>query len=80
MKAKNQQLDFENAELSQKNSKNQADMQDLNQRLARILRQKEKEVGKCTLEEWERERSKLKEELENCQVKVRRNTISWLTV
>ncbi|CAM4593203.1 unnamed protein product [Caretta caretta] len=69
LKAKNQQLDFENAELSQKNSKNQADMQDLNQRLARILRQKEKEVGKCTLEEWERERSKLKEELENCQVK-----------
>ncbi|XP_038261980.1 ninein isoform X15 [Dermochelys coriacea] len=69
LKARNQQLDFENAELSQKNSKNQADMQDLNQRLARILRQKEKEVGKCTLEEWERERSKLKEELENCQVK-----------
>ncbi|KAH1171130.1 ninein isoform X1 [Mauremys mutica] len=69
LKARNQQLDFENAELSQKNSKNQADVQDLNQRLARILRQKEKEVGKCTLEEWERERSKLKEELENCQVK-----------
>uniref|UniRef100_A0A674I570 Ninein n=1 Tax=Terrapene triunguis TaxID=2587831 RepID=A0A674I570_9SAUR len=69
LKARNQQLDFENAELSQKNSKNQADVQDLNQRLARILRQKEKEVGKCTLEESERERSKLKEELENCQVK-----------
>ncbi|KAM9147454.1 ninein isoform 2-T2 [Pangshura tecta] len=69
LKARNQQLDFENAELSQKNSKNQADVQDLNQRLARILRQKEKEVGKCTLEEWERERSMLKEDLENCQVK-----------
>ncbi|XP_065259079.1 ninein isoform X1 [Emys orbicularis] len=69
LKARNQQLDFENAELSQKNSKNQADVQDLNQRLARLLRQKEKEVGKCTLEELERERSKLKEELENCQVK-----------
>ncbi|XP_067410852.1 ninein isoform X1 [Emydura macquarii macquarii] len=66
LKIRNQQLDFENAELSQKNSKNQADVQDLNQRLARILR--EKEVGKCTLEEWERERSKLKEELENCNV------------
>ncbi|XP_030418711.1 ninein isoform X10 [Gopherus evgoodei] len=69
LKDRNQQLDFENAELSQKNSKNQADVQDLNQRLARILRQKEKEVGKCTLEEWEKERSKLKEELEKCQVK-----------
>ncbi|XP_050810547.1 ninein isoform X7 [Gopherus flavomarginatus] len=69
LKDRNQQLDFENVELSQKNSKNQADVQDLNQRLARILRQKEKEVGKCTLEEWERERWKLKEELENCQVK-----------
>uniref|UniRef100_A0A8C8SFT3 Ninein n=1 Tax=Pelusios castaneus TaxID=367368 RepID=A0A8C8SFT3_9SAUR len=65
LKTRNQQLDFENAELSQKNSKNQADVQD---RLARILRQKDKEAGKCALEEWERERSKLKEELENCKV------------
>lgn len=70
MKARNQQLEFESAELRQKNSKNQVDVQDLNQRLARMLKQKEKEAGKCTLEEWERERSKLKEELENCKVKV----------
>ncbi|XP_025059275.1 ninein isoform X4 [Alligator sinensis] len=69
MKARNQQLEFESAELRQKNSKNQVDVQDLNQRLARLLKQKEKEAGKCTLEEWERERSKLKEELENCKVK-----------
>uniref|UniRef100_A0A8D0GG75 Ninein n=1 Tax=Sphenodon punctatus TaxID=8508 RepID=A0A8D0GG75_SPHPU len=69
LKARNQQLEFENAELSQKNSKNQADVQDLNQRLGRMLRQREKEAGKCTLEEWEREKSRLKEELENCKVK-----------
>uniref|UniRef100_A0A7M4FP42 Ninein n=1 Tax=Crocodylus porosus TaxID=8502 RepID=A0A7M4FP42_CROPO len=69
LKARNQQLEFESAELRQKNSKNQVDVQDLNQRLARLLKQKEKEAGKCTLEEWERERSKLKEELENCKVK-----------
>ncbi|XP_075782287.1 ninein isoform X2 [Pelodiscus sinensis] len=69
LKTRNQQLEFENAELSQKNSKNQADVQDLNQRLARLLRQKEKDVGTCTEEEWEGERSKLKEEQENSQVK-----------
>ncbi|XP_074852293.1 ninein isoform X3 [Carettochelys insculpta] len=69
LKSRNQQLDFENTELSQKNLKNQAEIQDLGQRLARLLRQKEKEMGKCTAEEWERERSKLKEELDNCKVK-----------
>ncbi|XP_009979226.1 PREDICTED: ninein, partial [Tauraco erythrolophus] len=69
LKTRNQQLDSENTELSQRNSKNQADVQDLNQQLARVLKQKEREVGKCTLEEWEKERLVLKEELENSKVK-----------
>ncbi|NWH44330.1 NIN protein, partial [Fregata magnificens] len=69
LKTRNQQLDSENTELSQRNSKNQADVQDLNQQLARVLKQKEREAGKCTLEEWEKERLILKEELENSKVK-----------
>uniref|UniRef100_A0A8C3KTM7 Ninein n=1 Tax=Calidris pygmaea TaxID=425635 RepID=A0A8C3KTM7_9CHAR len=69
LKTRNQQLDSENTELSQRNSKNQADVQDLNQQLARVLKQKETEGGKCTLEEWEKERLVLKEELETSKVK-----------
>ncbi|XP_074960470.1 ninein isoform X3 [Phalacrocorax aristotelis] len=69
LKTRNQELDSENTELSQRNSKSQADVQDLNQQLARVLKQKEREVGKCTLEEWEKERLVLKEELENSKVK-----------
>uniref|UniRef100_A0A8B9FE90 Ninein n=1 Tax=Amazona collaria TaxID=241587 RepID=A0A8B9FE90_9PSIT len=69
LKTRNQQLDSENTELSQRNSKNQADVQDLNQQLARVLKQKEREEGKYTLEEWEKERLVLKEELENSKVK-----------
>uniref|UniRef100_A0A8C5IUG5 Ninein n=1 Tax=Junco hyemalis TaxID=40217 RepID=A0A8C5IUG5_JUNHY len=68
LKTRNQQLDSENTELSQRNSKNQADVQDLNQQLARVLKQKEREEGKCTLEEWEKERLLLKEELENSKI------------
>ncbi|XP_032043562.1 ninein isoform X6 [Aythya fuligula] len=68
LKTRNQQLDSENTELSQRNSKSQADVQDLNQQLARVLKQKEREAGKCTLEEWEKERLVLKEELENSKV------------
>ncbi|XP_016154319.1 PREDICTED: ninein isoform X2 [Ficedula albicollis] len=68
LKTRNQQLDSENTELSQRNSKNQADVQDLNQQLAKMLEQKEREEGKCTLEEWEKERLLLKEELENSKI------------
>ncbi|XP_063255789.1 ninein isoform X2 [Prinia subflava] len=68
LKTRNQQLDSENTELSQRNSKTQADVQDLNQQLARVLEQKEREEGKCTLEEWEKERLLLKEELENSKI------------
>uniref|UniRef100_A0A8C4UXE3 Ninein n=1 Tax=Falco tinnunculus TaxID=100819 RepID=A0A8C4UXE3_FALTI len=79
LKTRNQQLDSENTELSQRNSKNQADVQDLNQQLARVLKQKEREAGKCTLEEWEKERLVLKEELENSKVKSS-NMVSSLEV
>ncbi|OWK53183.1 Ninein [Lonchura striata] len=72
LKTRNQQLDSENTELSQRNSKNQADVQDLNQQLARVLKQKEREEGKCTLEEWEKERLLLKEELENSKIELPR--------
>ncbi|XP_037359207.1 ninein isoform X1 [Talpa occidentalis] len=67
LKTKNKQLDLENIELSQKNSQNQKELQELNQRLAEMLCQKE-EPGHSTFEEWEQEKSKLKEELEHCQV------------
>ncbi|NXH62982.1 NIN protein, partial [Rhabdornis inornatus] len=68
LKTRNQQLDSENTELSQRNSKSQADVQDLNQQLAKVLKQKEREEGKCTLEEWEKERLLLKEELEKSKI------------
>ncbi|XP_060030975.1 ninein isoform X9 [Erinaceus europaeus] len=68
LKTKNQQLDLANAELSQKNSQNQKELQELNQRLAEILCQKEEEPEHSTFEEWEQEKSNLKEELEHCQV------------
>ncbi|KAM9090725.1 ninein isoform 12-T13 [Megaptera novaeangliae] len=68
LKTKNQQLDLENMELSQKNSQNQKELQEVNQRLAEMLSQKDKEPGHSTCEEWEQEKSNLKEELEHCKV------------
>nr|XP_030710812.1 ninein isoform X18 [Globicephala melas] len=68
LKTKNQQLDLENMELSQKNSQNQQELQEVNQRLAEMLSQKDKEPGHSTCEEWEQEKSNLKEELEHCKV------------
>ncbi|KAF5925867.1 hypothetical protein HPG69_002318 [Diceros bicornis minor] len=67
LKTKNQQLDLENTELSQRNSQNQKELQDLNHRLTARLRQKDKEPGHSTLEEWEEEKSRLREELEHCK-------------
>ncbi|XP_048217725.1 ninein isoform X2 [Perognathus longimembris pacificus] len=64
LKIKNQQLDSENIELRQKNSQNQEELQDLNERLAELLCQKEEEPGESSFEEWERERADLKKELE----------------
>lgn len=68
LKTKNQQLDLENMELSQKNSQNQKELQELNQRLAEMLSQKDKEPGHSACEEWEQEKTNLKEELEHCKL------------
>ncbi|EPY74416.1 ninein isoform 1 [Camelus ferus] len=68
LKTKNQQLDLENTELSQQNSQNQKELQELNQRLAEMLCQKDEEPGQSTCEEWEQEKSNLKDELEHCKV------------
>ncbi|XP_066486247.1 ninein isoform X2 [Tiliqua scincoides] len=68
LKARNQQLELENAELGRKASSNQADAQDLNQRLLKLCWQREKEAGRCPREEWERESVRLKEELEHCKM------------
>lgn len=68
LKTKNQQLDLENMELSQKNSQNQKELQELNQCLAEMLSQKDKEPGHSACEEWEQEKTNLKEELEHCKL------------
>ncbi|KAL8168658.1 UNVERIFIED_CONTAM: hypothetical protein K2H54_009997, partial [Gekko kuhli] len=68
LKARNQQLEAENTVLGQNNSPSQADTEDLSQQLLRALRQRERESGKCVSEEWGREHSRLKEELENCKI------------
>nr|XP_033807425.1 ninein isoform X4 [Geotrypetes seraphini] len=69
LKARNQQLSSENAELCQKNIKNQDDVLDLNRRLMGIIQQKEKETGQAMTEEWEREKLRLREELESYKAK-----------
>ncbi|XP_030069791.1 ninein isoform X2 [Microcaecilia unicolor] len=69
LKARNQQLISENAELYQKNVKNQDDVQDLNRRLIGVMQQKEKEAGRAMTEEWEREKLRLREQLESCKAK-----------
>ncbi|XP_039185419.1 ninein isoform X2 [Crotalus tigris] len=68
LKARNQQLELENAELGHRNSPSRADIQDSNQQLMKTFRQKEKEAKKYMSEEWERENSQLKEELENSNI------------
>ena len=51
-------------------SQNQKELQELNQRLAEMLSQKDKEPGHSACEEWEQEKSNLKEELEHCKLQV----------
>ncbi|XP_031808784.1 ninein isoform X1 [Sarcophilus harrisii] len=70
LKAKSQHLDLENAELIQQNTQSEADLQYLQQYLAQIICQKEKEIGNSVLEEWGKESSKLKEEQDNCKAKI----------
>lgn len=63
-------MDLENIELSQKNSQNEKELQELNERLAEMLCQKDEEPGHSTFEEWKQEKSNLKEELEQCKAQV----------
>ncbi|MEE6492293.1 hypothetical protein FKM82_016541 [Ascaphus truei] len=70
LKARNQQLHSENAELCSKNTKNQANVQDLNRRLVAFLRQKEKKDSEKGVEERERERCQMKDELEDYRSKM----------
>lgn len=70
---------MENAELGHRNSPSRADIQDSNQQLMKTFRQKEKEARKYMSEEWERENSQLKEELENSKIQVQETTTSTRT-
>ena len=63
-------MDLENTELSQKNSQNRKELQELKQRLAEALCQKQKVPEHSTFGEWEEEKSNLKEELEHRKVQV----------
>ncbi|XP_072895925.1 ninein isoform X1 [Hemitrygon akajei] len=63
--SQNQQLDSENEDLCHKNSKNQADVLELKQRLAELIRQKEKKAG--NLQKQEDEKNYLMQENENNQ-------------
>ncbi|XP_053331697.1 ninein isoform X5 [Spea bombifrons] len=70
LKARNQQLDSENAELYLKNTKNQVDIQDMNRRLVTFLKQKDRKESAKGLEEWQKERCRLKDEIEVYRSKV----------
>lgn len=79
LKARNQQLELENAELGHRNSPNRADVQDSKQQFMKTFRQKEKEARKYMSEEWERENSQLKEELETSKIQVQEAAMSIRT-
>ncbi|XP_067319226.1 ninein isoform X2 [Anolis sagrei] len=68
LRARNHQLEVENAKLGRRSSPHLADTQDLNQQLRKVFHPREKEAGKCGPEEGGRERSQLKEELENYKI------------
>ncbi|XP_035236079.1 ninein isoform X3 [Anguilla anguilla] len=60
LRVQGQQLEQENELLSQKNTKNAADVQELNHRLSDMLRQRErKEAGRCPNQQGEPERDDL---------------------
>ncbi|XP_043930241.1 ninein [Protopterus annectens] len=71
LKAKNLQLEDENIQLCQKNSKNKSDVRDLSIRLAELLKQTEKkEMDKHQKNEaWEQERQRLMQEQEKSNAK-----------
>ncbi|CAH2328875.1 ninein isoform X1 [Pelobates cultripes] len=69
LKSKNQQLDSQNSELYIKNTKNQSDIHDLNNRLRALLKHKDKREARSN-EEWQREKNCLKDEIEGYRSKV----------
>ncbi|XP_018413864.1 PREDICTED: ninein [Nanorana parkeri] len=70
LKSRNEQLLSENEELFMKNSKNQENLQDLNCRLMMFLKQKERKDSAKGVEEWQKEKGQLKEEIEGYRSKV----------
>ncbi|XP_078090073.1 ninein isoform X2 [Mustelus asterias] len=64
LRSQNQQLDAENEDLCHRNSKNQADVLELKQRLAEIIHQKEKRAGNFQ-KEREQEKIHIMQEIEN---------------
>ncbi|XP_077322909.1 ninein isoform X2 [Lithobates pipiens] len=69
LKSRNEQLVLENQELFLKNSKNQENLQDLNCRLM-ILKQKDRKDSVKGLEEWQKEKCQMKEEIEGYRAKI----------
>ncbi|XP_067847740.1 ninein isoform X2 [Heptranchias perlo] len=67
LRSQNQQLDAENEDLCHKNSKNQADVLELKQRLTELIRQKEKRAGNLQ-KEWEQKKIHKMQEIENSQL------------
>ncbi|KAM5129022.1 ninein isoform 2-T2 [Mantella aurantiaca] len=70
LKSRNEQLLSENEELFSKNSKNQENLQDLNCRLMMFLKQKDRKDSAKGLEEWQKEKCQMKEEIEDYRAKI----------
>ncbi|XP_063804496.1 ninein isoform X3 [Pseudophryne corroboree] len=69
-KSRNDQLISEKEELYLKNSKNQEDLQDLNRRLMVFLKQKDRKDSAKGLEEWQKEKCQMSEEVEGYRSKI----------
>ncbi|KAG8449231.1 hypothetical protein GDO86_016051 [Hymenochirus boettgeri] len=78
LKAKEKQLETENAELGLKNTKNQVDLQDLNRRMMFFLKQRGRKDSAKGLDEWDAEKCQIKEELESYRSKAE-NSVSELS-
>ncbi|KAM9294319.1 ninein [Gastrophryne carolinensis] len=70
LKSRNEQLAAENEELFQKNTKNQEDLQDLNRRLVAFLKQKDRKDSTKGLEEWQKEKGQMGEEISGYRSKL----------
>nr|DBA14496.1 TPA: hypothetical protein GDO54_005454 [Pyxicephalus adspersus] len=70
LKSRNEQLVSENEELFLKNSKNQENLQDLNCRLMMFLKQKDRKDSAKGLEDWQKEKCQVREEIEGYRSKI----------